>query len=79
MPKSCELGSRPAGEKSNALIRNELRAIVPRAIQEDVHWLRLILSLSYGLEQSRKRLPDRRDIKPRPHLDSRSALGYIDD
>lgn len=37
MPKSCELGSRPAGEESNALIRNELQAIITSAIQEDVH------------------------------------------
>jgi hypothetical protein len=31
-----------------------------------------------GLEQSCKRLSGRRDIKQGPHLDSRSALSYID-
>jgi hypothetical protein len=65
MPKSCEQEPHPAGEESNAIIHNELQAIVPRAIQEDVHWLRLILSLSYSLGQSRKRLPDRRGHQAR--------------
>jgi hypothetical protein len=40
--------------------------------------LKIIFMECPGLEQSRKRLPDRSDITPGQHLDSRSALGYID-